>query len=443
MTKRQEIEQAMNALETQQETLKYLKHAAAHASATYTNQEAKALYDRALALLDQTDYAARWDILADQEKILNRLGERDRQAIVLTLMQTLAEMMADNARLAITHNRRSNYFDRISEYQAAAEAAEAGLRAARRSGNEHLQAKSLNLLALAAWRRFDYPEVQKWATQTLKAGDPAIRITSLFHLGRASYQLGQYDLALQYTQAAQDLSQEIGNRDSEATSYLILGWIYQRLGHYDLAEQHFQTTLEVRRTIGHRYGEATALSHLGWLAYDQHNPEAGIDYCQQALDISRAIGDRENEAYALSGLGLNHEQLGHLEVAALNYQAALNIHREIGAATLAIFDQTGLARIALAQTKVETVREHITPVTDWILAGNAQKFWDPWVIYQSTYQVLNTLGESDTAHSILDEAHTVLQQRASEISDQELRHCFLERVRVNRDIEQRWQEARG
>jgi tetratricopeptide (TPR) repeat protein len=398
-------------------------------------------------LLDQADYAARWDILANQEKILNRLGERDRQAIVLTLMQTLAEMMADNVRLAITHNRRSNYFDRISEYQAAAEAAEAGLRTARRSGNEHLQAKSLNLLALAAWRRFDYPEVQKWATQALKAlmvvGEPAIRITSLFHLGRASYRLGQYDLALQYIQAAQDLTQEIDNRDSEATSQLILGWIYQRLGHYDLAEQHFQTTLEVRRTIGHRYGEATALSHLGWLAYDQHNPEAGIDYCQQALDISRAIGDRENEAYALSGLGLNHEQLGHLEVASLNYQAALNIHREIGAATLAIFDQTGLARIALAQTKVETVRKHITPVTDWILAGNAQKFWDPWVIYQSTYQVLNTLGESDTAHSILDEAHTVLQQRASEISDQELRHCFLERVRVNRDIEQRWQEACG
>jgi class 3 adenylate cyclase/predicted ATPase len=427
--------------------LKYLKHAAANASATYANQEAKALYDRALALLDQTDYAARWDILADQERILNRLGERGRQATGLTLMQTLAEVMADNVRLATTHNRRSTYFDRISEYQAAAEAAEAGLRAAHRCGNEHLQAESLNLLALAAWRRFDYPEVQKWATQALKAlmvvGDPAIRITSLFHLGRASYRLGQYDLALQYIQAAQNLTQDIDNRDSEATSHLILGWIYQRLGHYDLAEQHFQTTLETRRTIGHRYGEATALSHLGWLAYDQHNPEAGLDYCQQALDISRAIGDRENEAYALSGLGFNHEQLGRLDAAASNYQAALTIHREIGAATLTIFDQTGLARIALTQNKVETAREYITPVTEWILAGNAQKFWDPWVIYQSTYQVLDALGESDTARNILDEAHTVLQQRATEISNQELRRCFSERVKVNREIEQAWQATRS
>ena len=98
---------------------------------------------------------------------------------------------------------------------------------ARRSGNEHLQAKSLNLLALAAWRRFDYREVQKWAQQALEAlkivGDPMVRITSLFHLGKASYRLGQYDQALYFIQGAQELTHDIDNRDSEATSHLILG----------------------------------------------------------------------------------------------------------------------------------------------------------------------------------------------------------------------------
>ncbi len=424
--------------------IKYLSLAARQAGAVYANQEARALYERALSMVAESEVdAPRWDMLAGLETILNRLGERRQQAITLTIMQTLSTLLDDEARLATTHNRRSHYFDRISEYHAAVEAAESGLRAARRSGNRHLEAESLNLLALAAWRRFDYPEVQRWATQALRAllvvGDPHIRTTSLFHLGRASYRLGQYDLALEYTQAAQELTQEIDNRDGQATSHLILGWIYQRLGHYDQAEQEFKAKLQIRRDIGHRYGEAAALSHLGWLAYDQQQPESGLDYCRRALDISRAIDDRENEAYALSGLALNYEQLGQLDDAAANYDAALAIQREIGAATLAIFSQTGLARIALARQDRNAARETIKPVTEWILAGNAQKFWDPWSIYLSTGKILQALGEQETAHSILDEAHTLLQKRANEISNAELRRCFLERGRVNREIARAWQ----
>jgi tetratricopeptide (TPR) repeat protein len=425
--------------------LNYMRCAAASARNVYANQEAKSLYMRAIALLDKDDYANRWQLLASQERILDRLGERERQADTLIQMQTVAELRADDEILAVTHNRRSVYFDKVSEYQAAAEAAAVGLRVARRSSRAHLQAESLNLLALAAWRRFDYPQVQHWASQALEAlqviGHPAARVTSLFHLGKASYRLGQYDRALEYCQAAQKLTHNTDNRDGEATSYLILGWIYQRLGDYELAAQNYREKLNVRRTIGDRYGEATALSHLGWVAFDQQDPQAGQDYCCQALAISQAINDRENEAYALSGLGLNHEALEDLDAAASSYRAALNIHTEIGASTLAIFDRAGLARIALAQDDRSAALDHIAPVAGWIKSGNAQKFWDPWIIYQSAYGVLATLEETDTALAILDEAHTVLHQRANKISDKDLRDCFLSKVAANQALNQAWHES--
>jgi hypothetical protein len=118
----------------------------------------------------------------------------------------------------------------------------------------------------------------------------------------------------------------------------------------------------------------------------------------------------------------------------------LNIHQEIGAATLVVFDRAGLARIALAQADLTTARDQITLVADWVLAGNAQKFWDPWIIYQSSYQVLTALGDAATAHKILAEAHTLLHQRADKISDKHLRDCFLTKVAANRDIEQAWRE---
>lgn len=424
--------------------LKYLKIAAAQACDAYANEEAKDLYRRALALVDEHDYAGRLELLAEREQILDRLGAREEQATTLTLMQTLAELMEDDELLATTHNRRAVYFDKISEYQAAAEAGHVGLHVARRSGNARLEAQSLNSLALAAWRRFDYQAVKKWANEALEAlkvvGDPVIRTTCLLYLGRASYRLGQYDAALDYIRSVQELTNYTDNRESDAVADLILGWIYQRLGDYDLSEQHYQSTLEKRRFIGDRYGEATALSHLGWLAYDQEKPHNGLRYCQEALEISQMIADRENEAYALSGIGLNFEYLREWEQATSAYEQALAIQREIGATSLAIFDQAGLARIALQRENLEAAREHITEVTDWILAGNAQQFWNPWIMYLSAYQVLTALGETKTAATLLNEAHTVLHQRAEEISDAELRHCFLDKVAVNQEIEQVWHE---
>ncbi|MCB0212128.1 MAG: tetratricopeptide repeat protein [Anaerolineae bacterium] len=425
--------------------LSYIKKAADSALAAYANHEARSLYQRALALLDRDDYAQRWEILANQEIILDRLGERDKQADTLTQIQTLAELMQDDRRLAITHNRRSAYFDKISEYRASAEAAEVGLRIAQRAQDNRLQAESFNLLALAAWRRFDYPQVQTWAMEALNvlngAGDPETQVASFFHLGKAGYRLGQYDVALHYLRSAHELSQSMDDREAEATSHMILGWIYQRLGDYDRAEEHYQAKLELRRMTGSRYGEATALSHLGWLAYDQHNPHAGLEYSQQALDISRAVNDRENEGYALSGFGLNYEQLEQIEPAITHYQAALASHQDIGATTLAVFDQTGLARLALAQDDLDTACQYITPVIDWIKAGNAQKFWDPWIIYQSSYQLLTILGDVEEAKVILDEAYHILQQRADGISDKHLRECFLTKVAVNREIIEAWQQT--
>jgi tetratricopeptide (TPR) repeat protein len=426
--------------------LQYLKIAANHAFNTFANHEAKELYTQVLALFDQNDYGSRWDILAAREQTLDRLGERDQQATDLTIMQTLAELLNDDQRLAMTHNRRAAYFDKISEYQASDEAAGAGLRVARRAQDVRLEAQSLNALALTAWRRFDYRQVQNWASQALDAlkivGDPNTRIISLLHLGRASYRLGQYDTALEYIRAAQALATETDNRSSDALAELILGWIYQRLGSYEKAAQHYQLMLEKRRLIGDRYGEATALSHLGWVAADQKIYNEGLAYCQQALDISQAITDRENEAYALSGLGLNYELSGNPAAAGQNYEAALDIHRQIGATTLAIFDQAGLARLALTQEKVDVAREYITAVAEWILAGNAQQFWDPWILYLSAYRVLTALQETETARQILEEAHTILHQRASEISDERLQHHFREMVETNREIEAAWQAVK-
>ncbi|MDM8527915.1 tetratricopeptide repeat protein [Anaerolineales bacterium HSG24] len=424
-------------------SIKYLKQAAAKAKATYANQEAKMLYDRLLELTGENDLQTQWNILADREQVSDRLGLSEQQAQDLETLQQLANLMADNLRLAISYNRQAAKLDKISQYQAAAEAAKKGLSYAKQANNERLESQSLNLLAWSAWRRFDYQQVKEYAEQALNAlhviNDPLNRINSLLHLGKASYRLGQYDIALEYIQTVQELSQMIDNPDSEANAHLIFGWIYQQLGDYSTAEKEFQSVLKKRQITGDRYGQALALSHLGWVAYHENQYEKGLDYCQQSLEISHAIGDRENEAYSLAGLALNYEGQNQPQLAYKHYYQALQIHQEIGATTLVIFDQARLAYLALQTNNVETARQNIETVIAWILDGKAQQFWDPWSIYLTAYQILSALGESDIAHQLLDEARTILEQRADQISDQKLRHSFTNRVTVNREIIEAWQ----
>jgi len=423
--------------------IKYLKQAANHARDSYANQEAWSLYNRILNVLEDTDLLGQWNILAERENILNRLGNREAQAYDLAQMEQLARLMNDDLRLAMTYKRQADFYDKTSQYEAAMKAAQQALKMAETADSGQIKARSLNQLALSAWRQFDYQAVKDYANQALETlhvvGDPLARIESLLHLGKASYRLGQYDIALEYMKAVRDLANFIDSPDYEATCHLILGWIYQRLGNYERSEDHYQIMLDKHQMIGNRYGEAMALSHLGWVACDQQDYQKGIAYCEEALQASEAIDDRENMAYSLTGLAINYEKLDDMAQAVDYYYKAWQLHEAIGATTLAIFDQTGLARLAvITQDKLNSLT-YIQPVLDWILAGKAQQFWDPWSIYISTYEVLIALGETETAHKILSEAHTMLHQRAAQIDDETLQQSFLRDVTVNQAIETAWQ----
>ncbi|MEM7028362.1 MAG: adenylate/guanylate cyclase domain-containing protein [Chloroflexota bacterium] len=425
--------------------LKYLQMAAAKASDAFANAEARDLYQRALTFYDPDDpaeFLSRWQIQADLEVIYNRLGERDNQVTILDTMQAMADTMADPYYQAISQHRRANYFDRIADYQESAQAAETALHLAQLAQNKKLEAHSLNLLAQASWRRFDYDKVQTWANQALQSlqsdRNKAIRLTSLRHLGRSTYRLGQYDLALNYMKQALKLAHHIDNRFDEAQSYLILGWIYQRLGDYDLAQTQYQLNLDIRQTIGDRYGEAEALSHLGWLAFDQGLYQNGAAHCQTALAISRQIGDRENEAYALSGLGLALEGMESFTEAKEHYTQAQKIHSDIGAKTLFIFDLSRLAKIALTNHDLAEADNLTNQILNPDTYSEIARFWDPWLIYYVTYEVLKASHQDAKAQRVLQDAYQLLIERAARISDNALQLCFLEKVKVNKQIADLW-----
>lgn len=425
------------------QAIKYLTLAAEQAVAAYANQEAKYLYSRALSLLTVDEYFERWQLLCDYEEVLDQLEDRKNQANTLTLLQTLAELMGDKRHLCVTHNRRAIYFDRIGEIDASVQAAQVGLRMARQAHSPYLEAESLNLLSQAAWQRFDYHSVERWAKQALDAlstdENVAGRIISLCHLARTNCYLGYYDQALEYINTAHQYALDINDRVTEALCQYLFGLVYQAVGNYEQATHYFKQQLEISKTIGLKNSQATALNQLGWVAYYQGQYQTQQDYCEQALVIARQIDNCEIEANALSGLGLAASGLNKTQKAVQFYNQALKLNRNLPVAQpMMMFNLSQLAHLTLQTEDPPTAYQYAEEVLDWIANKRVERFWDPFTLYYLNYLVVQANNKPTQAKGLLQAAYNLLQARAEQITTPDLQHSFLNNVAVNCEIIKAW-----
>ena len=84
--------------------------------------------------------------------------------------------------------------------------------------------------------------------------------------------------------------------------------------------------------------------------------------------------------------------------------------------------------LAQAQACTEEILNHLK-------AGSLYGADEPFRVYLTCYRVLRAAGDA-RAQAILETAHCLLQERAARISDEKLRHSFLENVAAHREIVQ-------
>ena len=154
--------------------------------------------------------------------------------------------------------------------------------------------------------------------------------TSYRGLGNAYSSLRKYQQAIQFYQQSLEISQEIGDRRGEASSLNGLGNACDSLGEYQQAIQFHQQSLEIEREIGNCQGEASSLSNLGIVYQSLRQYQQAIHFHQQSLEISQEIGDRQGEASSLNGLGNACHSLGEYQQAIKFHQQSLEISQEIG-----------------------------------------------------------------------------------------------------------------
>jgi tetratricopeptide (TPR) repeat protein len=126
------------------------------------------------------------------------------------------------------------------------------------------------------------------------------------------------------------------------------------------------------------------------------------------------------------------------------YQQALTIRQELDQERLAMEALAGKARIALAVGKTSKALDYVSQILQFLENNSLDGCDEPFRVWLTCWQVLDAAQE-DRAPGVLEQAYHLLDERAQQIQDAELRLSFLENVDAHRTLANAWKihSARG
>ncbi|HEY7199236.1 MAG TPA: tetratricopeptide repeat protein [Candidatus Dormibacteraeota bacterium] len=225
------------------------------------------------------------------------------------------------------------FFEMRSYWSDQAEANQAGLAVARRTGDRAGEALALNDLGMALDRLGRYPEALARLRESLAIsrdlGDVRGQAVSLFYLSLCHLWLGDLDEAIAGQRESLALYRRLGDRVGQAVGLSTLASVHGRLEQYEEATACLRESLDISRELGDRLGEATALTNLGTVARHLGRYEEAVACLRESLGIFRAFGHR-GQANSLHDLGVAYGLLGRHEEAIGALREALERFRDLG-----------------------------------------------------------------------------------------------------------------
>jgi predicted ATPase len=463
----------------------YLRLAANKAYESFQNSQAIEYYTRALALVEESDIAARYELLLGRESVNTRLSRNDDRNRDLQELHTLLSQLADLEKEMEIILRQAKLAIEMSEYAKVLAYSGQVIQYADSVGKPELAARAYSIIAGVHFRQGNLAEAEKNAGQSLLLAQEAhslieemnsldflglifinvkkldeaqaylvrglqiaeenehwTRQTSIINnMGMISGMRGNYIDSQKYYQRSLQLTRKTGDRTHEAIVLGNLGFVSGQLGQYARAKEFLEQQIRITNSIGLHYYEAYGHVNLAACLIALGNFEDAKESSQKALEFARRINDRSGEGWALTYLGhacLASTDLGQAIDA---YARALKIREELTQPELATEPAAGLARAALIRGDIEAARAYLRPVLALLEIGKTLEGTDePLRVYLTCYLVLKELDDPH-AHGLLKTAYEELMDRAWRIPDENTRQAFLNNVEHHREVYSAWEQA--
>ncbi len=366
-------------------------------------------FSRALAFLDRVDSSPveRFELLAEREKVLDVLGERDAQAKDLDAMQEVAR--DEPQKLCQVFLRRAWLLARLSQFNEALAAARHALELSEQLDDVKVRAEIFNVMGSTfAWQGKDaegIPLLRKAVTLSQQAGDPALE--ARYRRSLASALLG----VCEYTDAEQELAAALQQADrsndllERVEIYNVLGIIYMQRGDSEKALAAYKKSLEYSRAIGFRFGEGRALVNLGNLYYFLGRLGEMLECYAEGARIFNQLNEKRGEMQVLlnrASVALN--VLGSSSQVLADAQRAWDYARESGDLSIGGQALTVLAETARQRGDYKKAREYLMEGIRLM-----ERSGDHWLLMQG-YRILALL---DIEEGRYEEAMQCLERSIS------------------------------
>lgn len=207
--------------------------------------------------------------------------------------------------------------------------------------NTAVKARILTLLGYSQRALGNYSQAQRFHQQALEvareARDMPCEIASLNHLSRTAVAQQDFEAAQGHSQRALILARQSGDRIGQANALANVGYSQVAQGQSQLLEaEQYETVLSyleqglaLSEQVGDRPSQALCANSLGIAQLKLGQYRDAIASLQQGLQVAQAIGDRFLMASNFANLAAAHQGDGNLEQAVLTGCLAMYLLHQI------------------------------------------------------------------------------------------------------------------
>lgn len=243
--------------------------------------------------------------------------------------KALSEKIQHKEGLVDAYRNLGAYYNRISDYQTAAEYLREGLNLAESLDYPKGYANLLSTFARNLEDRGYYTTAISYYLLSLKIKEESNLIhelpATLNNLGLAVYKTKEYERALGYFNRALDLRKELGDTLGIAPLLTNIALVFRQQGKYDEALKYLSQTLKAAEESDNDYLKSVSLHNIGEIHISLKEYDKALSSLNESIRLDREMIDNQGVVLGLIGVGKSYIGLNRLGDAIKHLNEALEL----------------------------------------------------------------------------------------------------------------------
>ncbi|HSR99850.1 MAG TPA: tetratricopeptide repeat protein [Kofleriaceae bacterium] len=304
------------------------------ARARYAPDEARALYEKGLAMLGEVDAPARLDALHNLGDVLEQSGRTEEAIPYFVEMLQLAWRYDNLAKAGAAYSRLARGHRRFGKYDLAMEHLRRAHELFDSSRDDRGIASTLDDMGRVNWLRGAFGQALDFHRQALTIrralGDRRSIALSLANIGRVHHDTGNFKAAINQFREALDLRRDISDLVGVVQSLCDLGGVHAEDGNHELALELLGEARTMAHDIADKAALADVLSRAGEVKSAMGRGAEAVKDLTDAKILASGLGDKVALALAHQRLAHVQLQLGDLQAADAESRAAVAVSEQFG-----------------------------------------------------------------------------------------------------------------